>query len=253
MKTPQSIINKRRNDIIKYLKTTPSISNDQLSKLLNTSPLTIRRDLKYLEEQHLLIRHYGGATLILPPSYSSEPNKLSSNKERIAQYAATLIQEDDIIFINSSSTALNILDYINDKHVIVVTNNGNILSKNIPYNIEVMLTGGQINPGKQSMIGDFATHILKNISASKCFLGVSGIDYNTGISTAIMQETQINKEMISQTQGSIYIVAESYKILKPNNFSSGSIDQISCLITDSEITEVDRNGFEKVNIPVIIV
>ncbi|OOB77771.1 MAG: DeoR family transcriptional regulator [Epulopiscium sp. Nuni2H_MBin003] len=249
MKNPTSVINQRRNDIIRYLTNDSTINNDQLAKLLNTSPLTIRRDLQYLEEQGIVNRYYGGAKII-----SLEKEVCSNtNKERIARYAATLIREGDILFINSSSTALMILDYVGDKRIVVVTNNGNILSKQLHHNIEIMLTGGQVKPDKRSMVGEFATHLLQNISASKCFLGVSGIDYNTGISTEIMQETQINKEMISRTKGNVYIVAESYKILKANNFSSGSIEQVSHLITDANIKEIDRHRFEKANVSVNIV
>lgn len=262
MKNSLSVVNKRRSEILNFLREDASINNEQLAERLNTSTLTIRRDLQHLEDQGIVRRFYGGAVIVDQGNTDTmtirenEHIKAIANdgKSRIAQYAAGLIADGDIIFINSSSTALEILKYVDEaKKIVVVTNNGHILQMDLPYNIEVMLTGGQVNHGKQSMVGDFAAYVLQHISAVKCFLGVSGIDYKTGISTAIMQETLINREMIKQTRGNVYVVAESSKILKPNNFSSGSIDQINTLITDTGITIHDKEEFEQVEVDVITV
>lgn len=261
MKNSLSKVNERRSEILTYLKERPSINNEQLAECLNTSTLTIRRDLQHLENQGVVRRFYGGAEIIGGSSLSAEVSHTEDMAEKsekkyrtcIARRAADLIEDGDIIFINSSSTALEILNYIEQKRVVVVTNNGRVLQMELPYNVEVMLTGGQVNHGKQSMVGDFASYVLKHISAVKCFLGVSGIYCKTGISTSIMQETFINKEMIKQTSGNVYVLAESTKISKPNNFSSGSISQINTLITDARISQLDKRKFEQVEVEVIAV
>lgn len=258
MKNSLSVINKRREIIIQKLRENEKINNEELAELLGTSPLTIRRDLQYLENEGIVKRYYGGAKIVeqISENEAIAMEMLDVEKEsqenKLAKYAAGLIESGDIIFINSSSTALELLKYIGDKKIVVVTNNGNILQMKLPYNVEVLLTGGQVNNGKHSMVGDFAVNVLQHISASKCFLGVSGIDYKTGISTAIMQETLINKEMIKQTSGKVYVVASSTKVLKPNNFSSASIDQIDCFITDNQIEQVHKEQFEHIGVEVII-
>ncbi len=249
MKNSLAEVNSRRDKIIDILKTNPTINTEKLAEIFSVSPLTIRRDLQALEDDGILKRHYGGATLLLENIANNEANSL---KEKIAKCAASKIVSGDIIFINSSSTALLILKYVNDKNIVVVTNNGKILDMDFPHNIEVLLTGGQLMYKKHSMVGDFAVHSLENVSASKCFLGVSGIDYITGISTGIMQETLINKEMIKRTSGSIYVVAESTKIMKANNFSSGSIDKINYFITDENISQSDYDRFSESGVEVII-
>ncbi len=255
MKQSLEVVKKRRDEIINILRDGENISNDNLSKMLKTSALTIRRDLQYLEDKGVVKRHYGGAVLT-SKAYNFDEADLSEiqkNKLHIAKFAANLILPGDIIFINSSSTALSLLKYVGDKHVVVVTNNGKILSMNLPPNVEVLLTGGQVHGKKQSMVGDFATELVKNISASKCFMGVSGINYKTGISTAVMQETLINKEMMNRTFGSVYVLADSTKINCPNNFSSGDIKKVSYLITDKDIKSDDKNGFEKEGVSVYTV
>ncbi len=233
MKNSLIEVNKRRAEVIELLKKMPNISTENLAVNLNVSPLTVRRDLQFLEKNGIVKRYYGGAQLLIAEKNESPPPPCPM--ELIAKTAADEIADGDIIFINSSATALSILKYVGNKNVIVVTNNGKILDADFPPNVEVLVTGGQIMYNKHSMVGDFALRSLQNVSASKCFLGVSGIDFASGISTSIMQETLINKEMIDRTSGAVYVVAESKKILKPNNFSSGTIDKIDYFVTDKNI------------------
>lgn len=263
MKKTQSIVSKRRSRILDYLSSNETISNNELAEKLNISSLTLRRDLQALDEEGLIVRYYGGAKLVSdinkhePGNSSYNENsstfhdKKHDKKHTIAKYAAELINDGDTIFINSSSTALLILEYLGNKRVYVVTNNGKALNSTIGPNIELVLTGGQVYERKQSLIGEFATHILSKITADKCFLGVSGIAYDSGISTSVLQETLVNREMINRCSGPVYILADSSKVGKTSNFSSGDINDISHLITDSDISEYDINEFREKNVAVI--
>lgn len=249
MKKTQSIVSKRRDEILDILKSNNEIKNEELAELLRTSPLTIRRDLQALEESGFVKRHYGGAVLVnnLDDSNVNQLDismKHEKQKKAIAKYAASLIEDGDTIFINSATTSLLILEYLGDKRVVVVTNNGKSLNSIIGPNVDLVLTGGQVYGRKQSMVGDFATHILSKITASKCFLGVSGIAADSGISTSVLQETLINKEMINHCNGPVYILADNSKIGKHHNFCSGDINDISHLITDSDISLKDSSDFE---------
>lgn len=261
MKKTQSIVSKRREKILDYLRTNESINTNELAERLHISPLTLRRDLQALDEEGIIVRYYGGAKLADSVNDDTDSNnaienndlKLKRIKKRqcIAKYAATLINDGDTIFINSSSTALLILQYLDDKRVNVITNNGKALHATIGPNIELVLTGGQVYERKQSLVGEFATYILSKVTADKCFLGVSGIASDSGISTTVLQETLINHEMINRCSGPIYILADSSKVGKRNNFSSGDINEISYLITDCDIDENSIQGFEDKGVTVI--
>ena len=257
MKKNQSMVSKRRNEILSILKRDKTVKNEELAQLLHTSPLTIRRDLQALEDEGLVKRYYGGATLLNESSILETtldiPKDRLKQKHAIAKYAASLIDDGDTIFINTSSTALLILEYLENKRVVVVTNNGKALQVPLSPNIDLVLTGGQVYGRKQSMIGDFATFILSKISASKCFLGVSGIESNCGITTSVLQETLVNKEMINHSIGPVYIVTDSTKIERHSNFSSGDIDKISHLITDSDVSDEDVLKFTDKGIKVTTV
>jgi DeoR/GlpR family transcriptional regulator of sugar metabolism len=259
MKKNQGIVSKRRERILDYLTTNETINTNELAEKLNISPLTLRRDLQALDDEGLIVRYYGGAKLAtdsdntgyLSSDKDTSDSEFIKKKHAIAKYAAEIINDGDTIFINSSSTALLILEYLGDKRVYVVTNNGKALQSTIGPNIELVLTGGQVYERKQSLIGEFATYILSKITADKCFLGVSGIACDSGISTSVLQETLVNHEMINRCSGPVYILADSTKVGRHHNFSSGDISEVSHLITDSNIKDSDIEEFEEKGITVI--
>jgi len=257
MKKTQGIVSKRRERILDYLGTNETINTNELAEKLDISPLTLRRDLQVLDDEGLIVRYYGGAKLVNNIDNKTNPQTALLNsasnetKHIIAKYAADLIDDGDTIFINSSSTALLILEYLGNKRVYVVTNNGKSLQSTIGPNIELVLTGGQVYERKQSLVGEFATYILSKITANKCFLGVSGISSDSGISTSVLQETLINHEMINRCSGPVYVLADSSKVGKHHNFSSGEIREISHLITDSNIKETDINELQEKGVTII--
>lgn len=262
MKKTQSIVSKRRERILNYLKSNETINTNELAEVLNISPLTLRRDLQVLDEEGLIVRYYGGAKLADSSDdfisnvtndlkCTDTHSDLTKKKETIAKYAADLVNDGDTIFINSSSTALLILEYLGNKRVNIVTNNGKALNSTIGPNIELVLTGGLVYERKQSLVGEFSTYILSKITADKCFLGVSGIAADSGIGTSVLQETLINHEMINRCNGNVYVLADSSKVGKHSNFSSGDINEISHLITDNDISENEIKELEDKGVKVI--
>ena len=258
MKNNKSLVYKRQQTILKHLKENGSIKVTDLAEFLSVSPLTIRRDLDSFQEKGIVTRFYGGATLVDgalrdDPSFSESSHQYDLQKHAIAKKAASLIEDGDTILINSSSTALLVLQYLEGKHVIIITNNGKALQVPKQPGIELVLTGGEVYERKQSMVGEYATHILAKISANKCLLGVSGISVASGITTSVLQETAINKMMLERCNGKTIIVADSSKIGRGHNFSSGTVNQVSCLITDSSANPKELDLLRENGIDVMVV
>jgi DeoR family fructose operon transcriptional repressor len=261
MKNSNDLVSKRQQLILQYLKENGTIKTDEISKTLGVSPITIRRDLQIFEDNGIVEKFYGGATLIEKPlyddpSFSTSSEKSETCKHAIAKRAADLVEDGDIIFINSSSTALLVLEYLENKHVTVVTNNGKALQLFNNPNIDLVLTGGEVNIRKQCMVGDYATHLLSKISANKCILGVSGVSASLGISTSVLQETTINSLMLKKCLGPRIILADSSKVGKNHNFLLGEINKISYLITDSnadkeELELISAKGIEVLTVDVL--
>lgn len=248
MKNSKSVVFKRQQAILKLLKEHKTIDVEDISEELHVSSTTIRRDLKMFEKQHLISRFHGGAQLLEGTLREEDPSlepmtpKNISQKRAIAKYAATLIEDGDTIFMNSSSTTLLLLDYIKGKRVTIVTNNGNAVDRPRDPQVELILTGGEVYNRKQSMIGEFALHTLSKITADKAFIGVGGISVEGGITTSVLQETAVNELMIRRCQGPCFVLTATPKIGREHNFLSGSIDAIDTIITG---TGADTDALRK--------
>lgn len=253
LKTNRKIVNSRRNNILLEVQTHNEVFVNSLSEKLNVSPLTIRRDLQILEEEGFVERFYGGARSKENKNLNNNIDRKSKIIDSIAQFASKYVEDNDTIFINSSKTVYKMIPYITSKNVTIITNNGHVLSLEQKPNISIFLTGGELNEIKKSLTGEFALGILNKVSATKCFLGCSGITKN-GITTVIPQEVSINERMLERCIGKVYILADDSKIGREYSFLSGSLDKVHSLITNAcvsqEIIEIQKKGVKVIQIDI---
>lgn len=235
MKRERAYVENRRNRIIEKMQSDPEVRVDELAELLGVSLITIRRDLQYLEEQKLLVRTYGGAVSTMTARTAEDEVRIY--RTLIARYAATLVEDGDIIFINTSSNALEILSHIEASNVTVITNNGKAFGVEWPPEVNVVLTGGELRHPKDAMVGDFALRSLQSVYAKKAFVGCSGISGENGMSTEIFSEVSINEKMIEHTTQKVYVLADHTKVGKYSSFMSCPLERIHCLITDEKASE----------------
>jgi DeoR/GlpR family transcriptional regulator of sugar metabolism len=236
MRSSRYDIEIRRNLILKNLHEADKINIQEMAREMRVSPLTIRRDIDVLDKVNRIDRFYGGASVNVKEA--SDNNIFSSeftmNKLAIARYAATLVEDGDTIFINTSSTAVAIIPFIKAKYVTVITNNAKAMETDIPKDINLIFTGGEMRFPKEAMVGDFAINNLSTVTAGKCFLGCNGITAHEGVTTAVMQEASINHLMLTRVMGPRYILADKTKIGRKLSFKYGSLKEVSLLITDTE-------------------
>ncbi len=259
MKNSKSVVFKRQQALLKELREEKTIDVETMAKKLDVSPTTIRRDLIMFEKQNLIERFHGGATLLeeslreedIPTDNHETEDR--EQKQLIARYAAELVEDGDTIFINSSSTALLMLDYLKGKNVIVVTNNSFAVNHPHDPQVDIIMTGGEIYQRRKSLVGEFALHTLTKIIADKAFIGVGGISADGGITTSVLPETAINETMLRRCQGKRYVLAANSKIGREHNFHSADLSQVDCLITceggkESKIAAIQNSGVEVVEL-----
>lgn len=252
MKVNYAIVNERRKKIMALIQKLGEIEVSTLANEFNVSELTIRRDLQYWEDKGAIVRTHGGAKLVLK-MVDLETDYLSNDKyiHAIAKYAAQLVQDGDTIFVNTSSTALLTIQYIINKRVTIITNNANAVNIKHDPLVTIVLSGGELRTPKESMVGDFALNNLKKVSATKCFLGCSGITAKDGITTAIMSETSINETMLERTSGLKVILCDYTKVGVKHSFISSTTNQIDYLITDINADEEELEKIRSLNVEVI--
>lgn len=253
-----SSLAERHQYIIKKLQKEQYINVVDLCNELKVSSVTIRKDLKLLEDKNLLFKIHGGATLTNPYIVDrsvNEKEKLQSNEKRsIGQAAAELVMENDSIIIASGTSVLAFARCLPiNMPLTVITSALNVALELAKHpNTEIMQLGGMLRKSSASVMGAYSEAILKDFFCNKLFLGVDGIDLEFGLTTTNMMEAQLNRQMISVSQKTI-LLTDSTKFGKRGFGKVCSIDEIDHIITDSGISQHTINQLEGMGIEVTIV
>lgn len=248
----------RHQHILSSLKQEGQVNVLDLCEKLSVSSVTIRKDLKLLEDKGLLFRTHGGATANNPYTTDRSVNEKekiqSTEKMNIGAAAASLLVPNDSILIASGTTVLALARNIQPKsNLTVITSSLNIaLELNRHPEIEVMQLGGVLRKSSSSVTGPYAESVLADFSCSKLFLGVDGIDLDFGLSTTNVMEAHLNRQMIKVSQKTI-VLADSTKFGKRGFGKICGFDDIDQIITDSGISDYTVKALEGMGIKVTIV
>jgi DeoR family transcriptional regulator, fructose operon transcriptional repressor len=227
----------RRERIQEYLSVHQIVRTADLMDLLETSEATVRRDLEWLEQKGILERTHGGAILnqrvIFEQEYQQRAQHFPEEKKRIGELAASLIEDGDIVFINSGTTATQVLQHIRrDLRITVFTNNVNAALELGDPGFHYYLTGGEFQSRSNSLAGRFALDNLNLVFANKVILGVDGISLKHGCTVPTNPEAEVVRKMIDQTKGQIIVVADHSKWGAVSNFPIATVDEVDKFVTD---------------------
>ncbi len=257
MKSSKAEVQNRRDKLLDYIISKESTSIEELALFFSVSSITIRRDVEEFRNNDQVELRNGIVTI--NPHYKRllKDNHHALERKAIQMRAAKLVEEGDVIFINTSYTALGILEYIEDKFCTVVTNNTHILDLSLGSNIVPILAGGEIRQPRSSLSGEFTIETLRRVHATKCFIGVDGISFERGsivggggeLSCAVHHEAIINGVMLNSCIGKKYVVVTSERLNRSDRFSCGNLSMVDAIITDHRadnfvITELKSRGIE---------
>src|SRR4051812_6696995 len=178
---------RRREQLLTYLSARDHISVGDLSQLLGVSEVTVRKDLDALEAQGLLTRVHGGAVVSgrgrLELYFAAREQENLDEKRRIAQAAAALIQSGQCIFLDASTTALQIARLIKDREDLVVITNGlyTALELNFSEGITTIVIGGTMRRRSSSLVGSFNDEQLQRLRVDIGFFGTRGATARDGL------------------------------------------------------------------------
>lgn len=247
----------RHEYILAHLKRSEHISVIELCKDLNVSSVTIRKDLKQLEDSNLLFRTHGGATnknpYIIDRNVLEKEKYNSKEKALISKQAVSYIEAHESIIIASGTTMHALADAMDpNMELNVITSSLQVSMKLNQFpSVEVLQLPGTLRKSSISISGYYAEQILGDYFCSKLFLGVDGIDLTYGLSTTSGQEAKLNKAMIQSAQ-KVIVLADSSKFARKSFGRICAIDEIDMIITDKGITSYYREEIEKLGVKLII-
>jgi len=231
-----TISNYRHKKILEMLYQRQSVSADELATEFGVSKITIRRDLDALASDKYLERTRGGAVSVsglrLEEFFDDKDHSAKREKSLIGRYVASLISENETVFINAGSTTLEVIRHLLGKKVRVVTNNAACFSLEIDPLQELILLGGDYRIHSKSLVGDLTIAGLHNIFSSITVLGINGVSIKKGCTSAVNQETSVNKAMIVNSSGKIIVVADHTKMNCVSSFLTCPLNKIDMIVTD---------------------
>lgn len=232
----------RHRLILQLLKERNIIKINDIVELTNTSESTIRRDLTQLEEGKFLKRIHGGAARLQgklqEPSMLEKSSINRHEKRKIAKYAASLVEEGDCIYLDAGSTVTEMIEFLQTKDIVVVTNGFMHLDSLIKKGINTYLIGGFAKAKTNAIIGRGALLSLEQYRFDKCFMGVNGIHSQFGYTTPDPEEAMVKQKALSLTR-------EAFVLADDTKFSEIAFSRIADLHEATIITNYLEHDSEQ--------
>ena len=241
-KRAKSMKENQEKEILEILQNNQYATIDELSEKLFVSASTIRRKLDVLQKKGLVTRTHGGAQLNddnnFFPSFTFRVHENSFEKKKIALSAIKLIKNGDLIFLDGTTSAFFIAEYLSEfKNIRVITNGIDTLSLLAKNNITAYSTGGCVQELNRSvLIGHYAEEMIKNFHADIAFFSARSVDSNGEIYDCFEEENVIRKAMIKHATKKVFL-CDSTKFGKTNLFHLCSLNDVDYIVSNHTIPD----------------
>ena len=224
----------RHEIILKLLKEKGSITVTEVRDLLDTSESTVRRDITALDKEGKLEKVFGGAVeagqKVTAHEYTvAQKNELNCDaKRKIAEYAASLIEPDDFVFLDAGTTTAHMIDFIRATSAVFVTNAVAHAQRLASRGFKVILVGGELKSSTEAVVGNQAIRTIQEYHFTKGFFGTNGVTRRSGCTTPDVNEAVTKKTAMEQcrqctssaTQANLTASAPSPSQTSKNRFLS---------------------------------
>lgn len=232
----------RKESVYRYIFENQSATINNLAALLKVSHMTVRRDIKALEEQGLVVQVSGGAKLSsviyheLP--YQDKASLNHRMKKNLGLYAASLVKDGQVVYLDAGTTNFEIAKQLGERfNITVVTNDFTIANYLMnKKQIELFHTGGRIDKRNLSSVGSVAARVIESINIDIAFLSTSSWDLAHGISTPYEEKLVVKQAILSSSKKNI-LVSDSSKYGTYSFYSICKLEDFDMVITDSLIQD----------------
>lgn len=205
-------LEERRRAILRRLEADGRVTVRDLSSAMRVSAVTIRQDLRALEELGLLERTYGGAVAsskaarLQELSFNVRLHKQSAEKQAIAAFAAQFVEDGASVALDSSTSVYALLPHLKRLNKLTIVTNGLVLGQSFldKREFQVLVTGGRVRADSISLVG--LPESLPNVNLNVGFFGVRGLAENVGATDIDPDEVVIKQAMIARCVRPIFLV-----------------------------------------------
>lgn len=243
---------KREDEILELMRSGGEVSVTRLSELLKVSVVTIRADLKSLEDKGAIIRSRGGAVPAFHPDMLDKKSSRLQEKERIAKAAAELIDDGSQVMITNGTTSALVGRYLLGKRDLQIVTNSTLL---LPYarvnpGINLTMIGGTFRPSAEALVGPEAIARLDQFHVSMTISGTDGFTLENGLTTHLVENAEIVRKMCEQSDKRV-VVVDSSKYGNKGFIKILPIEAIDLIITDTGLPEEVAEALRERGVEVI--
>jgi DeoR family galactitol utilization operon repressor len=231
-------LNGREKIILDRLSADGAVSVGALARDLGLSEVTIRGDLKTLEEKGWLNRRRGGAAAAVHRDILERQRIFPERKNAIARAAAALVRDGDVIMIEAGTTTALIARYLAGKRDIhIVTNSTLVFSyARMNPNLQITMTGGEFRRPTESLVGPIALETIGRLNVRLAFVGTDGFTLERGMTTHLMEGAEIVKAMKAHAETTV-LTADSGKYGKTGFAGVLPLSAMDLILTDRELPD----------------
>ncbi|MBN2050198.1 MAG: DeoR/GlpR transcriptional regulator [Spirochaetales bacterium] len=226
----------REQKIIDLIMEDTLISVAELSGILGVSQVTVRSDFQNLSEKGYLVKTEKGVLPAFHPAVIEREKSHYHEKERIARYAASLVESGDTIMIEAGTTTSLIARFLFSKRDIhIVTNSALVL----PYgrvhpSLHIVLLGGEFRPSTESFVGPVTITELANFHVRLAFVGTDGFTVEKGLTTHLLEGAEVVRKMSEQSIETV-LLADSSKYGRAGFVKVLPIEKANTIVTDTSL------------------
>lgn len=244
-------------DMERYIYQNGSVSMEELRRQFDVSMNTVRRDVAILLRRGTVEKMYGGVRAIASDYRTLTPYEVrrgAGEKAKIAvgQAAAELVHDGDVIFIDSGTTTVHMIDFLAARRdVTVITHNLEVICRALPHeNLTVIAMPGQVQRKTNSLTGGEAVRFLQRYNIRTAFMAATGISTH-GATNSFPLEYEIKREAIEHSEKAVLLVARE-KFGATGLMTFAPLDAFSAVVTDQAPSPADRERIEQAGGELII-
>ena len=230
-------IKQRQGKIVEIIRKKEQVTVEELAVKLNISRETIRRDLTSLANSGKIRKIHGGATLPQVFGEGSFQQRMSDNPEakaRIAAAASRLFSAGQTLFVDTGSTTLHFAEKLSEVSGLTIVTNSTEIAGTVSSSASgnrTFLLGGEFSPDNRQTVGTMVATQIRLFRAHHAVLTVGALDGRTGMMDYNIEEAQIARAMIEQSE-SVTVLVDSSKFNEVASFEVCSLAQIDRLVCD---------------------
>jgi len=246
-------LNERQLAILNRVISSPKINVADLAKEFSVSQVTIRLDLKLLEQTGMLKRFHGGA---MPVSDDDIMKRLSINydiKLNIARKAASLVSNGETVMIESGSTNALLARELANKSDVTIITNSTFISRYVRgmNNLKIIILGGDYQHESEVLVGPLTRICLKQFHVDKVFIGVDGFSPSTGFTCINLMRAEVARAM-AERANKVIVVTDSSKFDKVGVACQFKPEEADMVITDKNLSEKHLEVLKSFGIEVVL-